>query len=153
MLARYCWQMTPEPNTAGSPFVPPDNEQLRRARAHTALFHIAERHASTPSARARTQLAPMASPSEAIRLVEALGAGTSQYEPGEPLVDAEDLIAALTLVPMVRAEMDEQEFLLIMMARGRGLTWNEIAFGLGLATPQAAQQRHDRLAQRCADTT
>jgi hypothetical protein len=37
------------------------------------------------------------------------------------------------------------------MARGHGLTWAQIAFGLGLGTPQAARQRYERLAGRIAD--
>ena len=31
------------------------------------------------------------------------------------------------------------------------MTWQEIAFGLGLGTPQAARQRYERLASRAAD--
>ncbi len=37
---------------------------------------------------------------------------------------------------------------LLMMARGRGMTWQEIAFGLGLGSAQAARQRYERLADR-----
>lgn len=44
--------------------------------------------------------------------------------------------------------MDELEVGLLDMARGRGMTWPEIAFGLGLQTPQAARQRYERLASR-----
>ena len=47
-----------------------------------------------------------------------------------------------------RAEMEELETGLLQMARGRGMTWPEIAFGLGLASPQAARQRYERLAER-----
>jgi hypothetical protein len=50
----------------------------------------------------------------------------------------------------VRAELDELEAGLLEMARGRGQTWPEIAFGLGLGTPQAARQRYERLASRTA---
>lgn len=46
--------------------------------------------------------------------------------------------------------MDELEAALLLMARGRDLTWQEIAFGLGLGTPQAAKQRYERLAGRTA---
>ena len=70
---------------------------------------------------------------------------------GEDLVDCEDLAAALTLVPHVRAELDESELGLLMMSRGRGLTWVQIAEALGLGSAQAAQQRHDRLAARLED--
>lgn len=63
-------------------------------------------------------------------------------------MDHADITAALTLVPLVRGEMDELEAGLLRMARGRGMTWQEIASGLGLGTPQAARQRYARLAAR-----
>ncbi len=40
---------------------------------------------------------------------------------------------------------------LLTMARGREMTWQEIAFGLGLGTAQAARQRHERLQARGED--
>ncbi len=55
-------------------------------------------------------------------------------------MDHADITAALSLVPLVRGEM----------ARSRGTTWQEIAFGLGLGTPQAARQRYERPAGRVA---
>ena len=73
-------------------------------------------------------------------------ASTASYAAGEDLVDAEDLAAALTLMPHVRAELDETELGLLMMSRGHGLTWMQIAEAQGLGSAQAAQQRHDRLA-------
>ncbi len=77
-----------------------------------------------------------------------LAAGTAQHDDDEPEVDQADITAALTLIPLVRAEMDQLEAALLLIARGRGLTWQEIAFGLGLGTAQAAQQRYERLAGR-----
>ncbi|WP_247685718.1 hypothetical protein [Micromonospora sp. C31] len=41
---------------------------------------------------------------------------------------------------------------LLTLARGRGLTWQQIAFGLGLGSAQAAKQRHERLCARTAAT-
>ena len=32
-----------------------------------------------------------------------------------------------------------------MIARGQGMTWQELAFGLGLGSAQAARQRYERL--------
>lgn len=61
-------------------------------------------------------------------------------------MDRDDLTAALTLVPWARAEFDQLEAGLLQMPKGRGMTWQEIAFGLGPA--QAARPRHDRLHQR-----
>ena len=37
---------------------------------------------------------------------------------------------------------------LLTMAKGRGMTWQELAYGLGLGTAQAARQRHERLRSR-----
>lgn len=126
-------------------------EDRRRRRAPAALVTLAGRHAGTWAA--RTRVAPSATllPHEAVRLVELLAAGTAQYAEGESRVDGDDLLAALTLLPQVRAELDETELGLLAMARGRGLTWAQVAEGLGLGSAQAAQQRHDRLAARVQD--
>jgi ribosomal protein L13E len=126
----------------------PSAETARRARTHSALFHLAGRHAQTKAARARAANANMAGPHEVVRLVAYLAAGSGDYLAGEPPVDADDLMAALTLVPTVRDEVNELEIGLVEMARGRGMTWAEVAFALGLGSAQAAHQRHDRLSQR-----
>lgn len=130
------------------PFSRPDPEQARRARAHEALFRITERHASG-AARALWQerRLPM-SAHEAIRRVSDLAAGSVVPEEGAPAVDEADLAAALTLVPLARAEFDQMEVGLLTMAKGRGMTWQELAYGLGLGTAQAARQRHERLRSR-----
>ncbi|HWD82441.1 MAG TPA: hypothetical protein VG497_26260 [Kribbella sp.] len=60
----------------------------------------------------------------------------------------EDLLAALTLLPAARAEVDEVEAGLLFMARSSGLTWAEIADAMGFSSPQACQQRFNRLAAR-----
>lgn len=91
-------------------------------------------------------------PFEAVRTVELLAAGSVNYQEGEPAVDADDFLAALTLLPQVRRELDETETGLIEMARGRGMTWVQVAQGLGLESAQAAQQRYARLASRMEDT-
>lgn len=95
----------------------------------------------------------MLGPHEAIRLVSFLLSGAALLEDGEPEVDRADITAALTLIPLARGEMDELEVGLLEMARGRGMTWPEIAFGLGLQTPQAARQRYERLASRTAEAS
>jgi hypothetical protein len=133
------------------PFTAPSPSRARAERTYTALFRLAERHASTDTARARQVNPAMLGPHEAIRLVAFLAGGSAAYADDEPPVDTDDLTAALTLVPLVRAELDELELGLLLMARGRGMTWAEIAFGLGLGSAQAAQQRHDRLASRAAN--
>ena len=129
-------------------FTPPSASRARAERTYTALFRLAERHAGSEADRARQVNPAMLGPHEAIRLVAFLAGGSAAYRDGEPEVDREDLTAALTLVPLVRAELDELELSLILMARGRGMTWAEIAFGLGLGSAQAAAQRHERLTSR-----
>lgn len=93
---------------------------------------------------------PMA-PHDAVRRIADLAAGSALPDEGAPAVDQADLTAALTLVPLARAEFDQMESGLLTMARGREMTWQEIAFGLGLGTAQAARQRHERLQARGED--
>ncbi|MGB8938886.1 MAG: DNA-binding protein [Streptomyces sp.] len=132
------------------PFSPTHPDQVRAGRAPASLFRIAERHAATDEQRRRQVHATIVGPYEAARLVTFLLTGIAQPADGEPEVDHADITAALTLMPMARREMDEVESALLQMARGRGMTWPEIAFGLGLGTPQAARQRYERLVGRTA---
>lgn len=132
------------------PFTAPHPEQARAERVHASLFRIAERHAATDEQRLRQVHPSMLGPHEAVRLVTFLLSGAASFDDGEPAVDQADITAALSLVPMVRSEMDALEAGLLEMARGRGMTWQEIAFGLGLGTAQAARQRYERLADRTA---
>ena len=44
--------------------------------------------------------------------------------------------------------MDQLEALFLGIARQRGRTWQQIAFGLGLGSTQAARQRYERLVAR-----
>lgn len=136
---------------AGMTFHPPDAAATRSERTFPALMRLAERHGATPAARARQAHPELPSPGEAVRLTAMLGAGSVPYATGEDAVDAEDLLAALTLVPLARTELDEWELSLLQLARGRGLTWAQVAFGLGLSSAQAAQQRFQRLSAREQD--
>nr|WP_232320198.1 DNA-binding protein [Herbidospora daliensis] len=111
---------------------------------------MATRHAATEAQRARQVHPTVLGPHEAVRLVTMLAAGSAAPDDGEPEVDTSDLSAALTLMPLVRGEMDQLEASLLLIARGRGLTWQEIATSLGLGSPQAAKQRYERLAGRVA---
>ncbi|MGA5316422.1 DNA-binding protein [Streptomyces pseudogriseolus] len=142
--------MSSTPDQHTDPFTPPHPEQARAHRVHASLFRIAERHAATDTQRHRQVHPSLLGPHEAVRLVAFLLSGTVQLDDGEPEVDQADITAALSLVPRARGEMDELETGLLQMARGRGMTWQEIAFGLGLGTPQAARQRYERLAGRSA---
>ncbi|MFH8447814.1 DNA-binding protein [Streptomyces fungicidicus] len=130
------------------PFTQPSSDAARVQRTHASLFRIAERHAATDEQRRRQVHPGVIGPHEAVRLVAFLLSGAALPEDGEPEVDRADITAALSLVPRARAEMDELEAGLLQMARGRGMTWPEIAFGLGLRSPQAARQRYERLADR-----
>jgi hypothetical protein len=63
-------------------------------------------------------------------------------------IGEDDLLAALTLLPAARAEVDQMEAALLFTARVRGLSWPRISRALGLASAQAAQQRFDRVTGR-----
>ncbi|MDU0300277.1 MULTISPECIES: DNA-binding protein [unclassified Streptomyces] len=140
--------MSSTPEQHADPFTPPQPEQARAHRVHASLFRLAERHAATDEQRHRQVHPSVLGPHEAVRLVSFLLSGAALLDDGEPEVDRADITAALSLVPLMRGEMDELETGLLQMARGRGMTWQEIAFGLGLGTPQAARQRYERLASR-----
>jgi hypothetical protein len=65
--------------------------------------------------------------------------------------DDGDLLAALALLPAARAEADQVEAALLFMARACGLSWARISGAIGLGSPQAAQQRFDRVAGRAGN--
>ncbi len=130
------------------PFTAPRPDEARAHRVAASLFRIAERHAATDEQRRRQVQPYVLGPHEGVRIVSFLLSGAAQREDTEPEVDHADITAALSLLPVARAEMDELEVGLLKMARGRGMTWQEIAFGLGLGTQQAARQRYERLAGR-----
>ena len=60
----------------------------------------------------------------------------------------EELLAALTLLPAARAEVDQAEAGLLFTARARGLSWARISRAMGLGSAQAAQQRFGRVTGR-----
>ncbi|RBY89081.1 hypothetical protein DQ244_15060 [Blastococcus sp. TBT05-19] len=62
--------------------------------------------------------------------------------------DRDTVLAALALLPAVRAEADELEAGVLLTARAAGLSWSRISAALGLSSPQAAQQRFDRVSGR-----
>ncbi|MEU9124431.1 DNA-binding protein [Streptomyces sp. NPDC048506] len=140
--------MAATPEQPADPFTPPHPEQARAHRVYASLLRISERHAATDGQRRRQVHPSVMGPHEAVRLVSFLLSGAAQLDDGEPEVDHTDITAALSLVPRARGEMDELEVGLLQMARGRGMTWPEIAFSLGLGTPQAARQRYERLVAR-----
>jgi hypothetical protein len=132
-------------------FSRPDFATRRTERAFQALTYLADRHAARPDWRARQAHPATAEPHEVVRLVAGLTGGSIVPEQGEDEIDVTDLIAALTLLPGMRADLDATELQLLKTARARGMTWQDIAFGLGLNTPQAARQRYERLEARAEE--
>jgi len=63
-------------------------------------------------------------------------------------IDEDTLLAALTLLPAARAEVDQVEAAMLLTARSHGLSWPRISRAMGLASAQAAQQRFDRVTGR-----
>ncbi len=61
-----------------------------------------------------------------------------------------ELEAGLALIGSARSDLDAVETALVFTARAEGLTWARIAEAMGLRSPQAAQQRFQRTADRPA---
>ena len=74
------------------------------------------------------------------------GSASFGSAPDQELTEA--AVAALQLLPAARAELDQLETGLLFAARGLGLTWAQMASALGMNSPQACQQRLDRLTAR-----
>lgn len=68
--------------------------------------------------------------------------------PGDDPGQREGAVAALELLAAARAELDQLEASLLFTARALDLTWAEMARAMGLNSPQACQQRLDRLQNR-----
>lgn len=58
------------------------------------------------------------------------------------------MLAALALLPAARTEVEGLEAGLLFTARSAGLTWAQIADAMGFSSPQACQQRYNRLTAR-----
>ncbi len=84
-----------------------------------------------------------AQPPAAIDLVQ-----FAAWQAGISRLSGPDLLAALTLVPAARAEVDQLESALLFSARAHGYSWSQISRAMGLRSPQAAQQRLGRIARR-----
>src|SRR5215470_6243123 len=114
------------------PFVAPDPADARAKRRYLALARITERHARGDLRKRWEQSQIPLGPLDAWRqVVDVAGGGRAPAE-GEPSADVDDIAAALTLISWARAEVDEMEIGLLDMARGRGMTWQQIAFQMGL---------------------
>lgn len=73
------------------------------------------------------------------------------WRAGQGTADQAATTAALRLLTAARAEVDQLETAVLFTARSQGMTWSQIAAALGLGSPQAAQQRFDRLGHRVGD--
>nr|WP_036553797.1 hypothetical protein [Nocardiopsis sp. CNT312] len=74
-------------------------------------------------------------------------------ERGVPVVpfDAVRCVADLAAGSVVaREEFDQVEAGLLSMAKGRGISWQELSHGPVPGSAQAARQRHERLDRRTA---
>jgi hypothetical protein len=60
----------------------------------------------------------------------------------------QELLAALTLLPAMRPEVEQLETALLFAARAHGFSWGRIARAMGLGSAQAAVQRFERLSSR-----
>jgi hypothetical protein len=142
----------PRPSST-DPLAPPDAGAARAQREFAALARIVERHLAGGAWRHRHVHASAPEPHEAVHTVSALAGGRLPQEPDEEPVDDADITAALTLLPRLRGDLDALEHTLLATARHRGLTWQAIAFGLGLGSAQAAKQRYERLNGRADPVT
>jgi hypothetical protein len=87
---------------------------------------------------------PKEAPADGVLLRFALWRVTGQGDD----VSVPELEAGLSLIDSARSELDSLETALVFTARAEGLTWARIAEALGLRSPQAAQQRYQRTAER-----
>ena len=60
------------------------------------------------------------------------------------------VLDSLAAIRSERFSLDRRELALLQSARALGVTWKRIAVALGLDSPQAAQQRYERLEKRIA---
>jgi hypothetical protein len=130
------------------PFVAPEPADADAKRRYLALTRLTERHARGELRERWEQVQMPMGPLDAWRQIVYVAGGGLVLQEGEPSADVDDIAAALTLVQLARAEVDEMEIGLLEIARGRGMTWQQIAFHMGLGSAQAARQRHQRLAVR-----
>ncbi|MER7756579.1 DNA-binding protein [Kitasatospora sp. NPDC097643] len=137
--------MTEHADASEALFRAEDPDQARARREHVALRHLAERFAAAREPGASGAPGGLTA-QEAIHLVASRAAGNGRSE-AAPEVEQLDVMAALTLIARARADLDVLEASLMFVARDLGLTWQDIAYDLGLRSAQAAQQRAGRSRQ------
>jgi len=118
----------------------PDLDQQQSAREQSSRKRLLDAGAS---ALPRAPWLHRSQPPSAVDLVRfAVWRGQ-----GDDVKD-EEVMAALTLLPAARAEMEQLETALLFTARAQGLSWGRISQAMGLGSAQAALQRFDRLTGR-----
>ncbi|TCO51842.1 hypothetical protein EV646_101838 [Kribbella antiqua] len=116
------------------------DDQAQARREHEARALLLDRGADQL---ARRPWQRGAMPPSAVDLIQFVLWRSSGAAPDKDLA-----VAGLRLLAAARAELEQLETGLMFTARGLGLTWAEMARALGLNSPQACQQRLDRLAAR-----
>ena len=58
------------------------------------------------------------------------------------------VLPVLRYIRAQRSSLDRREYAFVQSARALGVTWKRIGEALGLDSPQAAQQRYERLGKR-----
>jgi hypothetical protein len=117
-----------------------DADQAQAAREADARGHLLESGASSlPRAPWLHERQPPAA-ADLIRFV--------LWQANTGGIGEEGVLAALALLTAARAELDQSEAALLFTARSRGLSWPRISRAMGLGSPQAAQQRFDRVSGR-----
>ncbi|MGR7027828.1 hypothetical protein [Geodermatophilus sp. URMC 62] len=119
---------------------PPDDDQARAAHEADARTRLLDAGASALPRPPWLRGAQPPAAAELVRFALWRAAGDG--------LDDDAVLAAIALLPAVRAEVDQLEAGLLLTARASGLSWQRIAAALGLASPQAAQQRFDRVSGR-----
>jgi hypothetical protein len=131
-----------------------DRDQVQAAREADARRLLLEAGASSlPRPPWRHEQQPPAA-ADLIRFAvwraTAGGPGATTGGPGTNTggIGEEGVLAALALLAAARAELDQSEAALLFTARSHGLSWPRISQAMGLRSPQAAQQRFDRVSGR-----
>jgi len=118
----------------------PDSNQQQSAREESARKRLLDAGASSLPRAPWLHRSQPPSAHDLIRFAVCPGQGDN--------VKDDEVMAALTLLPAARAEMEQLETALLFTARAQGLSWGRISRAMGLGSAQAALQRFDRLTSR-----
>jgi hypothetical protein len=130
-----------------------DNDQMQAAREADARSHLLQEGAALLPRQPWWHERQPPAATDLIRFAvwraNAGGHGANTGGTGhEGGIGEEGVLAALTLLAAARAELNQTEAALLFTARSRGLSWPRISRAMGLRSPQAAQQRFDRVSGR-----